>query len=53
MIDARRGPRLNVIAALLSSGDPFSVKLQETMKAPLFVAFLGLWWSTWTGSPGW
>jgi hypothetical protein len=39
MVDARRGHRLNVIAALMSSGDLFRVKLQETMKAPLFAAF--------------
>lgn len=40
--DARRGKRLNVVGALLSSGELFTVKLWETMTAALFVAFLGL-----------
>lgn len=40
--DARRCKRLNVIGALLSSGELFTVKLWETMTAALFVAFLGL-----------
>ncbi len=42
MIYARRGRRLNVVGALLSSGDLFTVKLWETMTAVLFAAFLGL-----------
>lgn len=42
MIDARRGRRLNVVGALLSSGELFTVKLWETMTAVLFAAFLGL-----------
>ena len=33
---------MNVIGALLSSGELFTVKLWETMTAALFVAFLGL-----------
>jgi transposase len=33
---------LNVVGALLSSGELFTVKLWETMTAALFVAFLGL-----------
>jgi len=41
-IDARRGKRLNVVGALLSSGRLFAVKLWQTMTAPLFAGFLGL-----------
>lgn len=33
---------MNVVGALLSSGELFTVKLWETMTAALFVAFLGL-----------
>jgi transposase len=40
--DALRGKRLNVVGALLSSGQLFAVKLWETMTATLFAAFLGL-----------
>jgi hypothetical protein len=39
---ARRGKRLNVLGALLSSGKLFTVKLWETTTAPLFAGFLGL-----------
>ena len=42
MIDARRGKRLNVVGALLSSGGLFAVTLWETMTSWLFVGFLGL-----------
>jgi len=42
MIEARRGKRLNVVGALLSSGGPFAVKLWETMTAMLFAGFLGM-----------
>ena len=42
MIEARRGKRLNVIGALLSSGDLFAAKLWETMTSMLFAGFLGL-----------
>ncbi|MDP2834328.1 MAG: transposase [Pseudomonadota bacterium] len=42
MIDARRGPRLNVLGALLSSGELFTVKLWETTTSLLFAGFLGL-----------
>ncbi len=42
MIDARRGQRLNIVGALLSSGGVFTVKLWETMTAVLFADFLGL-----------
>lgn len=41
-IDAVRGKRLNVVAALLSSGKVFSAKLWCTLDAGLFVGFLGL-----------
>lgn len=40
--DALRGKRLNVVGALLSSGELFTVKLWETMTALLFAGFLGL-----------
>ena len=39
---AQRGKRLNVVGALLSSGNLFTAKLWETMTAMLFVGFLGL-----------
>lgn len=39
---AQRGKRLNVVGALLSSGELFTAKLWETMTAMLFVGFLGL-----------
>ena len=39
---AQRGKRLNVVGALLSSGELFTAKLWETMTALLFVSFLGL-----------
>ncbi|WP_316155523.1 IS630 family transposase [Cupriavidus sp. BIC8F] len=42
MIEARRGKRLNVVGALLSSGGLFAVKLWETMTSMLFAGFLGL-----------
>lgn len=38
---AQRGKRLNVVGALLSSGELFAAKLWETMTAMLFVGFLG------------
>ena len=38
----QRGKRLNVVGALLSSGELFAAKLWETMTAMLFVGFLGL-----------
>jgi transposase len=40
--DALRGKRLNVVGALLSSGELFTVKLWETMTAVLFAGFLEL-----------
>ena len=39
---AQRGKRLNVVGALLSSGELFAAKLWQTMTALLFVGFLGL-----------
>jgi transposase len=39
---AQRGKRLNVVGALLSSGELFTAKLWQTMTAMLFVGFLGL-----------
>ncbi len=42
MIDARRGQRLNVLGAMLSSGELFTVKLWETTTSLLFAGFLGL-----------
>ncbi len=42
MIEARRGPRLNILGALLSSGELFTVKLWETTTALLFAGFLSL-----------
>ena len=42
LIEAKRGKRLNVMAALLSSGALFSAKLWQTATSELFVGFLGL-----------
>ena len=42
MIYAKRGKRLNVMGALLSSGKLFAVKYWETATAMLFAGFLGL-----------
>jgi len=42
LIDAKRDKRLNVLAALLSSGGLFSTTLWQTMTADLFVGFLAL-----------
>jgi transposase len=43
LIDAKRGEkRLNVLAALLSSGTVFSARLWQTTTADLFAGFLGL-----------
>lgn len=41
-IEATRGKRLNVVAALLSNGRVFSAKLWCAFKAPLFAGFIGL-----------
>ena len=42
MIDAKRGKRLNVIGAFLSSGRFYAAKLWQTTTALVFVGFLGL-----------
>lgn len=41
-ITAQRGLRLNVVAALLSTGELFAAKLWQHMTGLLFVGFLGL-----------
>ena len=42
MIDAKRGKRLNVMAAMLSTGELFSVKYWMTTTAEIFTGFVGL-----------
>lgn len=42
LIEAKRGRRLNVLAALISTGDLFSAKLWQPTTADLFGGFLGL-----------
>jgi transposase len=42
LIEAKRGKRLNVLGALLSSGKLFSAKLWTRVNSDLFVGFLGL-----------
>ena len=42
LIEAKRGKRLNVLAALLSSGRVLSAKYWETTTADVFVGFLAL-----------
>ena len=42
LIEAKRGKRLNVLAAMLSGGGLFSAKLWQTTKSDIFVGFLGL-----------
>ena len=42
LIQARRGKRLNVLGALLSSGELFCTRLWQTWTADLFVGWLGL-----------
>ena len=42
LIEAKRDKRLNVVAALLSSGGLFTATLWQTMTSDLFVGFLGL-----------
>jgi hypothetical protein len=42
MIDVNKGKRLNVIRAMISSGDLFSVSMWETTTSLLFTGFLGL-----------
>lgn len=40
LIEAKRGKRLNVLAAMLSTGDLFSVKYWQSMTGDLFTGFL-------------
>jgi len=40
-IDANRGKRLNVIGAMLSTGDLYSVAMWQTTNSVLFTEFLG------------
>jgi transposase len=42
LIDAKRGKRLNVMAAMLSTGELFSVKYWKTTTAEIFTGFVGL-----------
>lgn len=42
LIEAKRGKRLNVLAAMLSTGGLFSAKLWQTTKSDAFVGFIGL-----------
>jgi hypothetical protein len=41
LIEAKRGKRLNVLAALLSSGQVLSAKYWQNTTADVFVGFLG------------
>ena len=42
LIEAKRGKRMNVLAAMLSTGKLFSAKLWQSTKAEAFSGFLGL-----------
>lgn len=42
LIEAKRGKRLNVLAAMLSTGELFSVKLWQSTTAEIFTGFIGL-----------
>lgn len=42
LIEAKRGKRLNVLAAMLSNGELLSAKLWQTTTSDLFIGFLGL-----------
>ena len=42
LIEAKRGKRLNVLAAMLSTGGLFSAKLWQTTNSDAFVGFIGL-----------
>lgn len=42
LIEAKRGKRLNVLAALLSNGEIFSAKLWQSTTSDAFGGFLGL-----------
>lgn len=42
LIDAKRGKRLNVLAAMLSTGGLFSAKIWQSTTADIFAGFIGL-----------
>jgi transposase len=42
LIEAKRGKRLNVLAAMISTGELFSAKLWQTTTGDAFAGFLGL-----------
>lgn len=42
LIEAKRGKRLNVLAAMLSTGGLFSAKMWETTTSDIFTGFIGL-----------
>jgi hypothetical protein len=42
LIEAKRGKRLNVLGALLSTGDLFSAKLWQSTTGDAFIGFIGL-----------
>ena len=42
LIEAKRGKRLNVLAAMLSTGGLFSAKLWQSTTADSFIGFVGL-----------
>lgn len=42
LIEAKRGKRLNVLAAMISSGELFSAKLWQSTTSEIFSGFLGL-----------
>jgi transposase len=42
LIEAKRGTRLNVLAAMLSTGELFSAKIWQSTTAEIFTGFVGL-----------
>jgi len=42
LIEAKRGKRLNVLAAMLSTGELFSAKIWQSTTAEIFAGFMGL-----------
>jgi len=42
LIEAKRGKRLNVIAAMISTGELFSAKYWQTTTSDAFIGFLGM-----------
>ncbi len=41
LIEAKRGKRLNVLAAMLSTGELFSAKIWQSTTAEIFAGFIG------------